>query len=139
MPEVSWRHDPVLPAREAAAPVLREAGRAGEDEAGRSAGSGPVAGPPVVAVSELREDPPIPSFCGKPVDAARVRMTSATVDSTDVHDIDDVVQVTFEGRVTSVDHRVNEQTGELVRVHTIKVLEVEHVQRLVAPGMTVVR
>jgi hypothetical protein len=66
----------------------------------------------------------LPKFEGQEVATARLRMTS--VSSLDLEDdkpfrIDDMVKLFVEGRVTRVDHVVDEKSGELRRVHTIRV------------------
>jgi hypothetical protein len=66
----------------------------------------------------------LPRFEGQDVASTRLRMTS--VSSLDLEDdkpfrIDDMVKLFVEGRVTRVDHVVDEKSGELRRVHTIRV------------------
>lgn len=138
MPEVSWRNDPVVAGGSDAEAVLPGDGETREVDSHAATDVGAVSGAAMVAVPDMREDAPLPTFAGKHVDQARLRMTSATVEATDVHDIDDIVRVVLEGRVTSVDHRVNETTGDLIRLHTVKILEVEQIEKVVAPGMSVV-
>jgi hypothetical protein len=78
---------------------------------------------PTPAVPRLRT--PFPPFEGNPVESARVRLSGTT--GLDVGDeasgIDDVVKLYVEGRVTDVAHKVDKVTGQLVRVHTVAVIE----------------
>ena len=67
----------------------------------------------------------IPSFEGQKVDGCRAKLTSASKLEIDtVSRVDDVVRLFVEGVVTGVGHIVDEQAGRLMRVHTIKVVEV---------------
>lgn len=67
----------------------------------------------------------IPNFEGEAVDYARIKL--AAVSRVDVGDawsrIEDTVRMYVEGRVTAVHHAVDEVSGKLVRVHTIKVVD----------------
>ncbi len=69
--------------------------------------------------------PVLPDFEGNPVEAARVRLSGTTgLDVGDeVSGIDDTVRLNVLGRVTGIEHRVDKTTGQLVRHHTIAVLE----------------
>jgi hypothetical protein len=67
----------------------------------------------------------LPDFEGQPVDFARLKLTSVT--DLEVNDeanrMDDVVRLFVEGRVVRIDHIVDERTGKLKRVHTVKVVD----------------
>lgn len=61
-------------------------------------------------------------FEGQPVTVCRARLTSVTgLELDDVHQIDDVVRIVVEGIVTGIGHIVDPISGNLVRVHTVKV------------------
>lgn len=68
----------------------------------------------------------IPAFEGRPVDHAVVKM-SGTAPLDDLCDIplsiDDCVQMISMFRVIGVDHKVDEKTGQLVRVQILKPVE----------------
>jgi hypothetical protein len=68
---------------------------------------------------------PFPPFEGNPVEGARIRITgAAALDVGDeVSGIDDTVTLRVLGRVTGIDHKVDKVTGQLVRHHTVTVLE----------------
>jgi len=72
-------------------------------------------------------EPAVPMFEGKPVEGARLKVTTAAhgleVDA--VLRMDDIVRVVIEARVAGVDHKVNERTGALVRHQTLKVIAAE--------------
>lgn len=78
-----------------------------------------VPGPAPTSVSGL------PKFEGQEVNDSRFKLTSVTdleVDES-AHRIDDIMRLFVEGRITRVDHVVDEKTGLLKRVHTIKVID----------------
>lgn len=61
-------------------------------------------------------------FEGQPVTLCRARLTSvAGLELDDVHQIDDIVRIVVEGSVTGIGHVVDPISGNLVRVHTVKV------------------
>lgn len=72
-------------------------------------------------------EPEIPLFDGKPVAATRLKIMSATqgleIDS--VLRMDDIIRVVVEARVSSVDHKVNERSGDLIRHQTARVISAE--------------
>jgi hypothetical protein len=75
-----------------------------------------------------RLDRPGVTFEGKPVSAIRLRFTglSAPLECADrVAGVDDLVRVSIEGRVVAVDHKVDDKTGELIRVQTVKPLDMD--------------
>jgi len=68
----------------------------------------------------------IPAFEGRPVDHTVIKMAGAAplddLEGTTLS-IDDCVQMISMFRVTRVDHQVDEKTGMLVRVQTLKPVE----------------
>jgi hypothetical protein len=70
-------------------------------------------------------DSGLPDFEGMSVELARFKLTSTTnLEGPEYpNHLDDVVKMFVEGRVTRVDHVVDEKTGALHRVHTIKVVD----------------
>lgn len=69
---------------------------------------------------------PIPAFEGRPVDGVAVKMSGAAPfdDLTDiVLSVDDVVQTLTMYRVVGVSHTVEQKTGKIVRVHTLRPVE----------------
>lgn len=72
-------------------------------------------------------DEMIPRFEGKEVATTKLVIGSAR--NLDIDDrvlrTDAIVRVAIEGRVTGVHHRVNERTGELERIQTVKAIDVE--------------
>lgn len=75
--------------------------------------------PPAITPSGL------PDFEGHPVDVARIKLTSVSdlEGPVDANRIDDIVRMVVEGRVVRVDHVVDEASGRLRRVQTVKVLD----------------
>lgn len=75
--------------------------------------------------------PAIPAFEGKEVHTTKVRLPSLT--GLDFGNVvlatDEVVRLVIEARVTGVAHTVNERSGDLERVQTLKALDVQ-VQRV---------
>lgn len=67
----------------------------------------------------------LPKFEGQDVEMARFKLTSVSdlEVGEDAHRIDDIMRLFVEGRIVRVDHVVDEKTGHLKRVHTIKVVE----------------
>jgi hypothetical protein len=67
----------------------------------------------------------LPNFEGQPVDFARLKLGAVSDIEYDdsVLRIDDVVRMFVEGRVTRIDHVVDDKTGKLKRIHTVKVTE----------------
>ncbi len=76
--------------------------------------------------AEIVRDSKLPDFEGQHVDFSRLKLSSVsdleTPEDQAIH-IDDTVRLFVEGRVTRVDHVVDEKTGKLKRVHTIKVVD----------------
>lgn len=70
---------------------------------------------------------PIPLYEGKEVADTKLRVGSTIgLDiGGAVLKVDDIVRIVVEGRVTSVNHVVNEKTGELVRVQSVKAIDAE--------------
>ncbi len=67
----------------------------------------------------------LPTFEGEPVEGLRAKLTSTSnLEVSDAHHrLDDTARLLVTGRVTRVDHVVDERTGKLVRVETFKVVE----------------
>lgn len=67
----------------------------------------------------------IPLFEGKEVSATAAKVTSVSTLEIDdrVWRVDDFVKMEIEARVISVDHKVNERSGKLIRVHVIKAVD----------------
>ena len=73
-------------------------------------------------------------FQGKPVHASKVVLSGGAKEVfSGVPKLDQIVQVTLEGRVTGVDYRVNDSSGELEEVVRIKVVDVSDVETLTYP------
>lgn len=67
-------------------------------------------------------EPTYDTFEGQKVDHTRVRLSSTTkLDVEGCYRIDQVVRLCITGHITRVDHVVDEVTGHLVRIHTVKV------------------
>lgn len=82
------------------------------------------ASPPVDPLATLYPPAPPPiMFEGEPVEAIRAKITAPTsVDMGRTHRIDDTVHFMVTGKVTRVDHVVEERSGRLFRIETIKVV-----------------
>lgn len=67
----------------------------------------------------------LPDFEGQPVEFSRLKLTSVTdlEVNEEANRMDDLVRLYVEGRVMRIDHVVDERTGKLKRVHTIKVVD----------------
>lgn len=67
----------------------------------------------------------IPHFEGQPVDYTRMKLAAVSKLETGAswHRIDDMVRMVVEGRIVNVTHVVDEASGKLMRVHTIKVAD----------------
>lgn len=85
---------------------------------------------PVVITSEAmasvtRELAGIPDFEGKEVEVTAAKITS--VAALEINDaawkMDEYVRMVIEGRVVKVEHTVNEKTGKLARIHTVKAVD----------------
>lgn len=75
-------------------------------------------------------DQPGVTYEGKPVQGVRMRFSgmAAPVDCDDrVIQVDDIVRVAIEARVTGVAHVVDPKTGELLRVQTVKPIDMEFI------------
>lgn len=68
---------------------------------------------------------PLPSFEGETVHGLRAKLTSTTnlELGEDSHRLDETTRMLVTGRVTRVDHVVDERSGQLMRVETFKVVE----------------
>lgn len=69
--------------------------------------------------------PSLPNFEGEPVHGLRAKLTSTTnLELGEAHHrLDETVRMLVTGRVTRVDHVVDERSGQLLRVETFKVVE----------------
>lgn len=67
----------------------------------------------------------IPDFEGHKVAQTKAKITSTTGLEVDdrVWRVDDFVRLEVEGRVVNVEHKVDEKTGDLYRIHTIKAID----------------
>ena len=71
----------------------------------------------------------------KPVHVTKVALTGGAQELwASPPELDDLVRVTIEGRVTGVDYRVNNTTGDLEEIVRIKVVEVDGVRVLAGGG-----
>jgi hypothetical protein len=70
-------------------------------------------------------DSGLPDFEGQPVMFSRLKLTSVSdlevVD--EANRMDDLVRLYVEGRVVRIDHVVDERSGQLKRVHTVKIID----------------
>lgn len=78
-------------------------------------------------------------FQGKDVTGLKLQLSGGAKDLTfgGPPQIDQIVRVTIEGRVSGVSYAVNESTGDLEQVVRVKVIEVDDVKELSTPGGTV--
>lgn len=78
-------------------------------------------------VPPLRDEEPshLPSFEGERVDGLKAKFAAANnlELSDDFHRLDQTARMIVTGKVTRVDHVVDERTGRLVRVETFKVID----------------
>lgn len=85
----------------------------------------------IVRVEEVEaaEKPQIPAFEGQEVQATKVSFTSGTnLEIEDgVYRSEDIVRFVVEARVSAVNHKTNEKTGGLERIHTVKVIDVTEI------------
>ena len=67
----------------------------------------------------------LPKFEGQDVEFTRLKLTSVSdlEVGEDAYRIDDIVRLFVEGRIVRVDHVVDEKSGQLKRMHTIKVVD----------------
>lgn len=67
----------------------------------------------------------IPSFEGQPVEFAKAKVTSVSgLETGDkVWHLDQIVTLVVECRVAGIDHKVNQTTGKLERLHTLKAID----------------
>lgn len=79
----------------------------------------------VVALTPPVERPTIPDFEGKNVAQTKAKISSVAALEIDDQTwrVDDFIRMQIEGRVIAVDHKVDEKTGHLVRVHTVKAVD----------------
>lgn len=92
----------------------------------------------IYAMPDLDEEPvpPIPAFQGKPVSASKARVTGAPTIELDgeTFEIDGVVRVSVEARVVAVTHEVDDRTGDMNRVHKLKVIDVLQCDAIAMPS-----
>jgi hypothetical protein len=84
---------------------------------------------PAFVEKTIDEKPPskaIPFFEGQIVDFTKASFTSGTNLEIDdaVFRVDEVVQFVVEARCAGIAHKVNEKSGAMERVHTMKVIDV---------------
>lgn len=74
-------------------------------------------------VAELNE---IPAFEGHPVTGTKAQITSVSaLEIADkVFGLDEIVKIVVEARVQNIQHKVNQTSGKLERVHTLKAVDV---------------
>lgn len=74
-------------------------------------------------------------FQGKPVSATKMNLTGGAkeIHFDNVPTLDEIVSVTIEGRVTGVDHRVNEQTGDLEAIVRVKAIDIAGIKTISVP------
>lgn len=72
-------------------------------------------------------EPEVPMFEGKPVEATRLKVTTAGggLEIDGVLRMDDIIRVVIEARVSQINHQVNESTGGLIRHQSAKVISAE--------------
>lgn len=76
-------------------------------------------------------------FQGKDVQETRVKLSGGAKELFSLPPkIDQIVKVELEGRVSGVSHVVDEQTGNLVEVVTIKVMDIDGIEVLTLPLST---
>lgn len=74
------------------------------------------------------------SFQGKPVHETKIALTGGAKEVFgDVPELDQMVSVTIEGRVTGVDHRVDDKSGDLQQIVRVKVVDIDDVSVMTYP------
>lgn len=78
------------------------------------------------------------AFQGKAVSSHKLQLTGGAKDLMfgDAPEIDEIIEVTFEGRVTGVDHRVNEKTGDLEAIVRVKAIDIGGIKSMSSPNTT---
>lgn len=81
--------------------------------------------------------PPLPKFEGQAVHQLRAKLTSTNglELSDDPHRLDQTIAMVITGRVVRVDHVVDDRTGLLARVETLKVVEATEIDWDDAQGL----
>lgn len=78
----------------------------------------------------------MPSFQGKDVALTKLKFTGG---AKEVHlaapTIDQIVSITFDGRVSGVEYKVNEQTGDLEEIVSVRIIDVEDVTNQSYPNL----
>jgi hypothetical protein len=80
------------------------------------------------------------NFQGKPVSVDKLQLSGGAKELVfgTPPKLDQIVSITIEGRVTGVDHRVNEQSGDLEAIVRVKAIEIADITELSAPdGATI--
>lgn len=74
-------------------------------------------------------------FQGKPVTVSKLHMSGGAKEIAfgDEPVLDQIVSITIEGRVTGVDHRVNENTGDLEAIVRVKAIDIAGIKTLAVP------
>jgi hypothetical protein len=81
----------------------------------------------------------VSQFQGKKVGATKIKLTGGAQETfEDVPEIDQIVSVVIDGRVTGVTYAVNEQTGELEQTVQVKVLDMGGIQTQASPKLSMV-
>lgn len=67
----------------------------------------------------------IPAFEGNAVDFTKLKIVSAANLECDdqVFRHEDIVTILVEARIAGIDHKINDRTGKLERIHTAKAIE----------------
>jgi hypothetical protein len=75
---------------------------------------------------DIHTDSHIPLFEGQDVATTKAKIGATTLEIDDAYySLDEVVRFVIETRVTNVNHVVNDVTGLLQRVHTLKIVEAQ--------------
>lgn len=73
-------------------------------------------------------------FQGKEIHATKVTLSGGGQEIfEDPPELDQIVRVVLEGRVTGVDHRVNDRSGDLDRNVRVKVMDIDSLSVLTYP------
>ena len=75
-------------------------------------------------------------FQGKDVALTKLKFTGGAKETyLDAPKIDQIVSVTFDGRVSGVEYKVNEQTGDLEEIVSVKIIDIETVSNQTYPNL----
>lgn len=79
------------------------------------------------------------TFQGKDVALTKLKFTGGAKETYfDAPEIDQIVSVTFDGRVSGVEYKVNEQSGDLEEIVSVKIIDVEAVKTQSYPNLVTV-